>query len=80
MAWDELNEVKARRVQAGICVDCGKRLARPDRLQCWPCGRKMNEASKAIHRARKGFQPSTRRCGECRKRGHDRRRCRVGGA
>ncbi len=76
MGWDEVNEVKTRRVLAGICIRCGKRLARENLTHCWPCGRKDNEASKAWHRRKGGFKPSTRRCGECRRLGHDRRRCR----
>ncbi len=41
----------AQRKKAGLCVDCGKRKAKVDRVQCGPCI--SAAAERAAQRARK---------------------------
>ena len=77
MDWDEHEEVRNRRVTAGLCINCGDHLARPDRLLCWGCSEKVNAKRKDWQRRKKGYVPSLRRCGDCRSLGHDRRRCKM---
>lgn len=74
-ACDPVGEYRSRLLDAGRCLRCSK-PSRPDRTECEACAdkRRARELERDSHkRARYG----TRRCGECREPGHDRRRCKA---
>lgn len=59
-----------RKYAAGLCVTCGKRPHRVDRVRCVECS--ANE----LRRQKWERRDFVRRCGLCRRVGtHDRRRC-----
>ena len=54
----------------GLCVSCGRRPHRPDRVRCWECS-----GAECLRQRTRPF-PLVRRCGKCREvTTHDRRRC-----
>jgi hypothetical protein len=67
----QVKEVRDRLAQVGVCVECHWRLARPDRLMCWTCSYRINGRRREMIR----YQ-GKKRCGNCRRKGHDRRTCR----
>lgn len=69
--WDA---ERARRIDAGLCVTCGKVEARPDRLLCWSCADRVRVRLEAQRRAR-GVVVGQRRCGLCGRKGHRRETC-----
>lgn len=68
---ETLREVRDRLASVGVCVECHWRLARKNRLMCWTCGYRV-----ACRLRRKIKYQGKKRCGNCRRRGHDRRMCR----
>lgn len=68
--YAETAEVRDRLVSVGVCPECHWKLALPDRLYCRACLRRYRLRA----RVRLGYQ-GQKRCGECRRRGHDIRSC-----
>lgn len=56
------------RVNAGICVVCGKKLARTNRLACVHCAKRRADK-------RFAWREPVRRCGQCRRVGHNVQNC-----
>lgn len=69
--WARLREVRDRLASVGVCVECHWQLASPNRLMCFACRRKYT-----LRQRRKINYQGNKRCGNCRRRGHDRRTCR----
>lgn len=68
--WASNHARKDRLYAAGLCITCGKRPHRVDRVRCWDCS--ANE----LRRQRWELRPFVRRCGRCKQVAmHDRRRC-----
>lgn len=70
--WTKQDLKKDVAVAEGRCPHCLVNRARPDRLLCAPCVRKVNERLAAKRRAA-GVKPRAMRCAICREPGHDRR-------
>lgn len=66
----ELMDVRDRCIGVGVCPTCRSRLAVAGKVLCIRCN--TNNRDRA--RKRIGYR-GHRKCGICRKRGHDRRTC-----
>ena len=66
----ELMDVRDRCIGVGVCPNCRSRLAVTGKTLCVRCG------THQVQRARKRIDyRGKRKCGICRRRGHDRRTC-----
>lgn len=62
--------MRDRLVSVGVCPECHWRLAWNGKLYCRPCTKKYRDAA----RERRSYQ-GTKKCGICRRQGHDARWC-----
>jgi hypothetical protein len=67
----EVRKVRDALVSVGVCPECHWRFAERNRLYCRTCGLRYRDRA----RARIKYQ-GKKRCGNCRRKGHDRRNCR----
>jgi hypothetical protein len=75
-AHEAMSDLKTRRIEAGLCPDCGE-PARPQRLYCVTCAERQRQRVLAAYHARHpgAERRSGRRCGLCGRPGHYRPRC-----